>query len=60
LYEKKSELNNVVFLKSVTPLCHINMTPNQPVFNLTPKYYLLSREAADTNFTVFGLTLTGK
>jgi hypothetical protein len=36
-------------------LCHIIMTPNQPVFNLTPKYCLFSREAADTNFIVFGL-----
>ena len=37
-------------------LCHIIMTPNQPVFNLTPKYCLFSREAADTNVIVFGLT----
>jgi hypothetical protein len=38
-------------------LCHIIMTPNQPVFNLTPKYCLFSREAADTNVIVLDPTV---
>jgi len=35
---------------------HIILIPSQPVFALTPQYYVLSGEAANTNLTVFGLT----
>ena len=38
---------------------HIILTLGQPAFALTPKCCLLSREAANTNFNVFGLTWPG-
>ena len=41
------------------PLWHINLIQSQPVFALTPYYYMLSGEAAKTNFIVFGLTRPG-
>ena len=45
----------------VAPLGHIFLIPRQPVFtpSLAPKCCVLNREAANTNFIVFGLTLPG-
>ena len=36
---------------------HNIMIPGQPVFDLTPYNFVLIQEAANTNVTVFGLTL---
>ena len=43
----------------VTPLGHIILIPNQTVCTLSPKYCMLSREATNTNFIIFGLTRPG-
>ena len=43
----------------VAPLRHIILIPSQPVFALTPKCCMLSGEATNTNFIVFGLTRLG-
>ena len=42
--------------KHVVPLGHIILIPSQPVFALTPKCYVISGEAVNTNFIVIGLT----
>ena len=42
--------------RHVTPLRHIILILSQPVFALTPQWCVLSREAGNTNFIVFGLT----
>jgi hypothetical protein len=42
--------------RHVAPLGHI-MILSQPVFALSPLYYLLSGEATNTNFKVFDLIL---
>jgi hypothetical protein len=44
---------------SVAPLRHIILIPSQQVFALTPNCCLLSREATNTNFIVFGSTRPG-
>jgi hypothetical protein len=44
--------------RHVSPLEHIILIPSQPVFALTPKC-VLSGEAKNTNFIVFGLTGPG-
>ena len=41
--------------RHVAPLRHIIMILRQPVFALSPLYYLLSGEATHTNFKVFDL-----
>ena len=43
----------------VTPVGHIILIPSQPVFALSPSCCVLSGEATNTNFIVFGLTLPG-
>ena len=40
----------------MSPLGQIILIPSQPVFALSPYYYMLSGKAANTNFIVFGLT----
>jgi hypothetical protein len=45
--------------RHVAPLEHIILIPNQPVFALSPECYMLSGEATNTNFIVFGLTQLG-
>ena len=40
----------------VAPLGHIILIPSQPVFDLSTKCCILSGEATNTNFIVFGLT----
>ena len=35
---------------------HIILIPSQPVFALAPEWWVLSREAGNTNVIVFGLT----
>ena len=42
-----------------TPLRHIILIPSQLVFGLSPKYCLLSGEATNTYFIVFGLNRSG-
>jgi hypothetical protein len=42
--------------RHVTPLGHSILNPSQPVFALTPKCCMLSGEATNTNFIVFGLS----
>jgi hypothetical protein len=42
-----------------TPLGHIILISSQPVFALSPYSYVLSGEAINTNFMVFGLTWSG-
>ena len=37
-------------------LLNIILIQNQPVFTLTPKWCVLSEEAANINFIIFGLT----
>ena len=37
----------------------IILMPSQPVFVLSPQWWVLSREATNTNFIVFGLTWLG-
>ena len=44
----------------VAPLRHIILTSSQPVFALTPQCCVLSGEATNTNFLVFGLTRPGR
>ena len=41
--------------RHVVPLGHIITIPSQPVFAVTPQCCVLSGEAANTNFIVFGL-----
>ena len=41
----------------VAPLRHIILIPSQPVFVFSPECCMLSREATNTNFIVFGLIL---
>jgi hypothetical protein len=41
--------------RHVAPLWHIILIPSQPVFALSPECCLLSGEATNTNFIVFGL-----
>jgi hypothetical protein len=38
---------------------HYPQIPSQPVFALSPKSYMFSGEATNTNFIVFGLTRPG-
>ena len=45
--------------RHVAPLGHIILIPGQPVFALSPECCVLSGEATNTNFLVFGLTLSG-
>ena len=45
--------------RHVAPLGHIILIPSQPVFVLSPQCCVLSGEATNTNFIVFGLTLSG-
>ena len=42
--------------RHVAPLGHIILIPSQPVSALTPKCCVLSGEATDANFIIFGLT----
>ena len=45
--------------RHVTPPGHIILILSQPVFALSPSCCVLSGEARDTNFIVFGLTRSG-
>jgi len=45
--------------RHVAILGHIILIPSQPVFALSPKCCVLSGEATNTNFIVFGLTRPG-
>jgi hypothetical protein len=45
--------------RHVTPLGHIILTPSRPVFALITPCCMLSKEATNTNFIVFGLTRSG-
>jgi hypothetical protein len=45
--------------RHVAPLGHIILIPSQPVFALSPLCCVLSREATNTNFIVFGLIQPG-
>ena len=45
--------------RHVTLLGHIILIPSQPVFALSPYCIMLSKEATNTNFIVFGLTQSG-
>jgi hypothetical protein len=45
--------------RHVAPLRHIVLIPSQPVIAHTPYWCVLSREATNTNFNVFGLTRSG-
>jgi hypothetical protein len=38
---------------------HIILVPSQPLFALTPEYYVLSGESTNTNVIMFGLTRRG-
>jgi len=44
--------------RDVTPLGHI-LTPSQPFFALIPWCCMLNKEAANTNYIIFGLTRLG-
>ena len=46
-------------VRHVDPLGHIILIPSQPVFALFPYCCVLSGEATNTNFIVFGLTRPG-
>ena len=45
--------------RHVAPLGHIILIPSQPVFALSPYCCVLSGEATNTNFIIFGLTRPG-
>jgi len=45
--------------RHVAPLGHIILIPSRPVFALSPLCCVLSGEATNTNFIVFGLTRPG-
>ena len=45
--------------RQVVPLGHIILIPSQPVFALSPLCWVLSGEATNANFIVFGLTWSG-
>jgi len=45
--------------RHVAPLGHIILIPRQPVFALSPYCRVLSGEAGNFNFIVFGLTTSG-
>ena len=45
--------------RHVAPLRHINLILRQPAFALSPYCCVLSGEAKNTNFVVFGLTPSG-
>jgi len=45
--------------RHVAPLGHIILIPTQPVFALSPKCCVLSGEATNISFIVFGLTTPG-
>ena len=45
--------------RHVAPFGHIILIPSQPVFALSPWGYVLSGEAMNTNFIVFGPTRPG-
>jgi hypothetical protein len=45
--------------RHVAPFRHIILIPSQPVFALSPKCCVVSGEAANINFIVFGLTWSG-
>jgi hypothetical protein len=45
--------------RHVTPFRHIILIPSQPVFALSPYCCMLSGEATNTNFIVFGFTRPG-
>ena len=45
--------------KYVAPLGHTRPIPTQPTFTLTPWWCVLSREAANIYFIVFGSTRPG-
>jgi hypothetical protein len=45
--------------RHVAPLRHIILILSQPVFALSPECCVLSGEATNTNFKVFGLTRPG-
>jgi hypothetical protein len=46
-------------MMSHAPLGHIILIPSQPVFALSPYCCVISGEASNTNFIVFGLTRPG-
>jgi hypothetical protein len=43
--------------RHVDPLDHITLIPSQPVFILTPQYYVFVREAENTKLIVSGFTV---
>ena len=45
--------------RHVVPIRHIILILSKPVFALSPKCWVLSGEATNTNFIVFGLTTSG-
>ena len=45
--------------RHAAPLGYIILIPSQPVFALSPYFCMLSGEATNTNFIVFGLTRSG-
>jgi hypothetical protein len=51
--------NNSTQIDIVALLWHIILIPSQPVFALSPQCCVLSGEATNTNFIVFGLTHSG-
>jgi hypothetical protein len=54
-----SSLKQQFACRHVAPLGHIILIQSQPVFALTPECRVLSGEATNTNFIVFGLTRPG-
>jgi hypothetical protein len=51
-----SSFASMIGLEPVVPLWRIILIPSQPIFSLNPQCCMLSTEAANTNFIVFGLT----
>ena len=45
--------------RHIAPLRHTILIPNQPVFVLSPQCCVLSGEATNTSFIVFGVTGSG-
>ena len=59
LFYSASSLKQQSADRHVAPIGHIILMPNQPVFALSPQCCVLSEEATNSNFIVFGFTCSG-
>jgi hypothetical protein len=55
-FDSTCSLKQQSLCRPVVPLWRIILIPSQPIFSLNPQCCMLSTEAANINFIVFGLT----